>query len=45
LIAESLSNATAIYFERSGHTPLITEPRKFSQEIGHFLAAQSTHAA
>ncbi|MCH7340347.1 peroxidase [Acinetobacter sp. Ac_3412] len=45
LIAESLSNATAIYFERSGHTPLITEPRKFSQEIGHFLAAQSTQAA
>ncbi|AVZ85772.1 alpha/beta fold hydrolase [Acinetobacter sp. WCHA45] len=37
LIANSLSNATAVYFERSGHTPLITEPRKFSQEIGNFL--------
>ncbi|MEC8567411.1 MAG: alpha/beta hydrolase, partial [Pseudomonadota bacterium] len=45
LIANSLSNATAVYFERSGHTPLITEPRKFSQEIGHFLNAQSKHAA
>ncbi|MBJ8417569.1 alpha/beta fold hydrolase [Acinetobacter courvalinii] len=45
LIAESLSNATTVYFERSGHTPLITEPRKFSQEIGHFLAAHSIQAA
>ena len=37
IIAKSLSNAKAVYFERSGHTPLITEPRKFSQEIGSFL--------
>ncbi len=37
IIAKSLSNAKAVYFERSGHTPLITEPRKFSQEIGNFL--------
>ena len=27
--------------ERSGHTPLITQPRKFSQEIGKFLENQS----
>ena len=36
IIAKSLSNAKAVYFERSGHTPLITQPRKFSQEIGSF---------
>ncbi|MGR0304139.1 alpha/beta fold hydrolase [Acinetobacter beijerinckii] len=45
LIAQSLTNAKAIYFERSGHTPLITEPRKFSKEIGRFLAEQTTQAA
>ncbi|WAU77955.1 alpha/beta fold hydrolase [Acinetobacter sp. TR3] len=45
LVAQSLSNAKAIYFERSGHTPLITEPRKFSKEIGRFLAEQTTQAA
>lgn len=44
LIALSLTNAKAIYFERSGHTPLITEPRKFSKQIGHFLAEQTTQA-
>ena len=42
LIAASVANGKAVYFERSGHTPLITEPKKFSQEIGHFLAE---HAA
>ena len=41
IIAQSLSNAKAVYFERSGHTPLITQPRKFSQEIGKFLENQS----
>ncbi|MDF2416433.1 alpha/beta fold hydrolase [Acinetobacter beijerinckii] len=45
LVAQSLSNAKAVYFERSGHTPLITEPRKFSKEIGRFLAEQTTQAA
>jgi pimeloyl-ACP methyl ester carboxylesterase len=45
LVAQSLSNAKAIYFERSGHTPLITEPRKFSKEIARFLAEQTTQAA
>ncbi|QER39562.1 alpha/beta hydrolase [Acinetobacter suaedae] len=45
LIAESLTNAKTIYFDRSGHTPLITEPRKFTQEIGLFLSAHSSHAA
>ena len=39
LVANSLANAKAVYFEHSGHTPLITEPRKFSQEIGKFLQA------
>ena len=37
IVAKSLENAKAVYFERSGHTPLITEPRKFSQEIRKFL--------
>ena len=37
IIANSLANSKMVYFEHSGHTPLITEPRKFSQEIGNFL--------
>lgn len=37
LIAHQLKNAQPIYFEKSGHTPLITEPKKFRTEIGHFL--------
>jgi pimeloyl-ACP methyl ester carboxylesterase len=37
IVAKSLANAKTVYFENSGHTPLITEPRKFSQEIGKFL--------
>lgn len=37
IVAKSLANAKTVYFEHSGHTPLITEPRKFSQEIGKFL--------
>jgi pimeloyl-ACP methyl ester carboxylesterase len=45
LVANSLANAQTIYFERSGHTPLITEPRKFSQEIGRFLSSNSLDAA
>jgi pimeloyl-ACP methyl ester carboxylesterase len=37
IVANSLANAKTVYFERSGHTPLITEPRKFTQEISQFL--------
>ena len=37
IVANCLANAKTVYFEHSGHTPLITEPRKFSQEIGKFL--------
>lgn len=36
-IANQLSNAQSIIFERSGHTPLITEPVKFGKEISAFL--------
>lgn len=36
-IALSLKNAKSIIFKRSGHTPLLTEPVKFSREIQHFL--------
>lgn len=37
LIAESVKNHRIVLFERSGHTPLINEPIKFSQEISKFL--------
>uniref|UniRef100_UPI00148EFE20 alpha/beta fold hydrolase n=1 Tax=Acinetobacter guillouiae TaxID=106649 RepID=UPI00148EFE20 len=36
-ISDSLANAKNIIFKRSGHTPLITEPVKFSQAIRLFL--------
>lgn len=36
-ISNRLANAKNIIFKRSGHTPLITEPVKFSQEIRSFL--------
>ncbi|MGE8549810.1 MAG: alpha/beta fold hydrolase, partial [Acinetobacter calcoaceticus] len=38
LIAQSVEHAKAIYFERSGHTPLLTEPKKFGHEITTFLS-------
>lgn len=37
MISESLRNAKNVIFERSGHTPLITEPVKFTQAIHQFL--------
>lgn len=36
-ISNSLTNSQHILFHKSGHTPLITEPVKFSREIGRFL--------
>ena len=36
-IANSLENSQHVLFHKSGHTPLITEPVKFSKEIGRFL--------
>ncbi|OTG89791.1 alpha/beta fold hydrolase [Acinetobacter sp. ANC 3832] len=36
-ISSRLKNANTIIFKRSGHTPLITEPVKFSKEIQQFL--------
>ncbi|WP_445116060.1 alpha/beta fold hydrolase [Acinetobacter sp. WZC-1] len=41
LIAESLKNAQSIFFKHSGHTPLLTEPVKFSREISQFLKQAS----
>ncbi len=38
LIAHSVEHAKTIYFERSGHTPLLTEPKKFGHEITTFLS-------
>ncbi|WP_180116473.1 alpha/beta fold hydrolase [Acinetobacter sp. YH12140] len=37
IIADSLVNAEQIIFKKSGHTPLISEPVKFSREITKFL--------
>ncbi|MFX8628425.1 alpha/beta hydrolase, partial [Acinetobacter baumannii] len=38
LIAHSVEHAKTIYFERSGHTLLLTEPKKFGHEITTFLS-------
>ncbi len=37
IIANSVKNSKQIIFKKSGHTPLISEPIKFSREIGQFL--------
>ena len=39
LIASSVPHAKTVIFKKSGHAPLLSEPRKFSQEITHFLNA------
>lgn len=36
-IANSVKNAKQVIFKKSGHTPLISEPVKFSREITQFL--------
>ncbi len=41
LIAESLPQAKQVIFKKSGHTPLLTEPLKFSRELGVFLKENS----
>ena len=38
-IADSVLNSHKVIFKRSGHTPLISEPVKFSREIRKFLQA------
>lgn len=38
IIANSVANSQRVYFEKSGHGLLLTEPRKFSREIARFLA-------
>ena len=42
LVAKSVKKSQQIYFKRSGHTPLLTEPKKFSQEIRNFLSDWNT---
>lgn len=37
IVANSLDDATAVIFKKSGHTPLLSEPFKFGNEIGRFL--------
>lgn len=39
LIASSVPHAKTVIFKKSGHTPLLSESRKFSQEITRFLNA------
>lgn len=39
-VAHSVKNANYVLFHKSGHTPLITEPVKFSKEIARFLKSQ-----
>lgn len=36
-IARSIPQAQQVIFQKSGHTPLLSEPIKFASEIGHFL--------
>lgn len=36
-VAQSVAHSKLIYFHKSGHTPLISEPIKFSKEIYAFL--------
>ena len=43
LIAQSIAHAKQIRFEKSGHTPLLTEPLKFAREISEFLQDNVTH--
>ena len=38
-IADSVLNSNKVIFKRSGHTPLISEPIKFTREISKFLKA------
>ena len=37
LIAQSIPHAKQVHFEKSGHTPLLSEPVKFGREITQFL--------
>jgi pimeloyl-ACP methyl ester carboxylesterase len=37
LIAENMQQAHCVEFANSGHTPLISEPKKFVQALGQFL--------
>ncbi|GAA5184618.1 alpha/beta hydrolase [Acinetobacter kookii] len=43
LIAESITHAKQVRFEKSGHTPLLSEPLKFAREISAFLKANAAH--
>jgi pimeloyl-ACP methyl ester carboxylesterase len=44
LITQSIPHAKQVRFEKSGHTPLLTEPVKFSKEIAAFLKASAKHS-
>ncbi|MFV5464827.1 alpha/beta hydrolase, partial [Acinetobacter sp. 207] len=40
-VVEAMPNAKQVIFHQSGHTPLLTEPLKFNQEISQFLKLNS----
>ena len=37
LIIDRMAQAQGVEFHHSGHTPLISEPKKFARALGHFL--------
>lgn len=43
LIAQSIAHAKQVRFEKSGHTPLLSEPLKFAREISAFLKVNAAH--
>lgn len=43
LIAQSLGQSQQVIFKKSGHTPLISEPIKFTKEIHQFLYHVDEH--
>lgn len=43
LIAQSLGQSQQVIFKKSGHTPLISEPVKFTKEIHQFLYHVDEH--
>src|SRR5690606_8086357 len=45
LIAQSLPQAKQVFFTKSGHTPLLTEPLKFARELDTFLKENSQYSS
>jgi pimeloyl-ACP methyl ester carboxylesterase len=39
-VAESIANSRIVYFEKSNHSPMLEEPRRFNSQVLQFLANQ-----